>query len=621
MPSLETRAALLSLLFACGCGEQVGNKDGSGANGGSTGGNRQDWGGAAGSGASNGASDGAGGNSGKKDLSDLQGVGPTQVELTCEQDAAVAESPLLKLSTTQYRNTVLDLARRLGLDSLISGLTPLLAKVPADSLGDSFRALDGRIAIEHVQGFFDVGVFVGDAIASSEDLLESVAGSCASESNLDDDCWNDFLDGALKLIHRRPLLQAERNLYGKLDDGSRSAAELVGASLIVALSSPRFLYQPELEGDSVADRDDLLELDGYAIASRLSYTFWQTMPDAELFAAAESGELLSKEGYQEQLQRVWEDPRTEATLEQFWNEWLKLEKFTGFETKRPGFIALTEGSAFAEHDYYGDMVREVLDLTQYFTFEQPSTLSDLLTTRLSLTQSEELAALYGIEAWDGEGAPPAYEDRAGLLQRGALLVSNLETTNPFHRGAIVRRAILCDELPQPDPNQLPPGSLDPPPLDEEQTTRERFQAKIAGNRECTGCHGLFSDLGYVMEAYDAVGRFRSVEKVFDEKSGELLAELPLDTTAQVWISESKEDSVSGPVELNQAIVGSGKVEACLAQSYFSYAVRRAQASDSLDACVIRDLSEQLSDQDAGLAAAFQRVAQMPTFFVRKVGAQ
>src|SRR5690606_19177550 len=115
--------ALLSLLFACGCGEQVGNKDGSGANGGSTGGNRQDWGGAAGSGASNGASDGAGGNSGKKDLSDLQGVGPTQVELACEHDAAVAESPLLKLSTTQYRNTVLDLARRLGLDSLISGLT------------------------------------------------------------------------------------------------------------------------------------------------------------------------------------------------------------------------------------------------------------------------------------------------------------------------------------------------------------------------------------------------------------------------------------------------------------------------------------------------------------------
>src|SRR5690606_22828163 len=123
---------------------------------------------------------------------------------------------------------------------------------------------------------------------------------------------------------------------------------------------------------------------------------------------------------------------------------------------------------------------------------------------ISVTPSTDLAALYGVEPWSGSGPYPTFPsgERAGLLQRAALLVSNLEQTNPFHRGALVRRAILCDDLPQPDPNSLPPGALDPPPFDASQTTRERFQQKIEGNGLCENCHLAFSPIGYVMESFD-----------------------------------------------------------------------------------------------------------------------
>lgn len=564
---------------------------------------------------------GATGTGGDVALSDVDDLGPAGSDLSCDHDAALAESPLLKLSTVQYRNTVRDFLRASGLEAILAGVEPLLATIPSDSLGGSFRGLDPRVAVEHVQGFFDVGAFVGDALLADPELLGAVAGACATEETMSPACFEAFLSRFLLLAQRRPLLPADRELYGRLNDGTRTGPELVRDVVVVALSSPRFIYHVEVDGHPVGGRDDLLELDSYELANRLSYTFWQTMPDAELFAAAEDGSLLETVGYAAQLERVWQDPRAEATIGQFWTEWLKLEKFTGFETSRPAFQALTEGEPFGQpgHDHYADMVQEIADLTRLFTFQRPGSLHELLTTNLSVTQSADLASLYGVAPWDGAGTYPVLENRAGLMQRAALLVSNLEQTNPFHRGALVRRQLLCDPLPEPDPNALPPGSLDPPPSDEALTTRQRFSAKVDGNALCEACHGGFSNIGYVLEAFDAVGRFRTSERVYDEATGELLAELPIDTEAVVNIEVAAEDPVSGPAEMNQVIAKSGKVEACLAENYFRYFSRRAVVASSLDACVVADLSAQLARQEGGLAAAFQRLAQVPTFFARKVG--
>jgi hypothetical protein len=82
------------------------------------------------------------------------------------------------------------------------------------------------------------------------------------------------------------------------------------------------------------------------------------------------------------------------------------------------------------------------------------------------------------------------------------LAGTLETTNPFHRGSLVRRALLCDPLPRPDPNSLPPGSLDPPPPSAAETTRQRFARKTE-SALCNACHAQFNDIGFVLEAFDA----------------------------------------------------------------------------------------------------------------------
>lgn len=551
------------------------------------------------------------------------GTNPGGVTVACDMSAAPGVSPLMKLSTREYQNTVKDLLTTVGAAKVLPDLEGLLGSIPDDSLADGFRRRDNRTALEHLQGYFNVGRAVGDAIASDASLLEAVAGKCAGDAKLSNACLNEFLDGFVRLSQRRSLSDAERAQYAELNDGQRTPAQAIRAMVIVALSSPRFVNQVEVDGTQLDATGDLLQLTAYEIASRLSYGFWQTMPDAELLAAAEDGSLATDAGFAAQLERVFNDARTEETLWTFWNEWFKLEKFTGFETSRPALQALAAGESLgvAGHDHYRDMVQEVRDLTQLFTFGQKSTVAALLTTDISTTKSSDLAHLYGVSAWSGRGDYPKLPagTRAGLLQRAALLVSNLEQTNPFHRGALLRRSVLCDPLPQPDPNSLPPGSLDPPPPSEAQTTRQRFQAKVDGKALCQACHGGFSDLGYVLESFDALGRFRSVEQIFDEKTGKKLAELPIDATAVVKIKPDDTTPVAGALALNQRLVDSGKVEACMAQRYFEFVARRPVAASTLDSCVVQDLALGLKDPQVGLSGAFQRFAKYANFFQRKVG--
>jgi hypothetical protein len=551
------------------------------------------------------------------------GTNPGGVPLECEDSAVPGPTPLTKLTTLQYRNTVRDLLAAAGVGQMPGGLAGPLASVPDDALGDSFRVLDNRISLEHVQGYFNVGVAAGNAIAEDPALLRAVAGGCAMQAPFAADCAQAFIERFARLAYRRPPTADEVADLAELNDGVRTPAEAVRAIVIVVMSSPRFVNHVEIDGAAIDGAEDLLQLGAYEVASRLSYLFWQTMPDDELFAAAEDGSLATEAGFAAQLERVFQDDRTRDTLWQFWNEWLRLETFTGFEHTRPGFAALAEGTGIGEagNDHYGDMVQEVRDLTELFTFDQTANLAALLQTDLSVTRSPELADLYGVAPWAGSGDYPTLPagSRAGLLQRGALLVSSLETTNPFHRGAFVRKNLLCDPLAQPDPNTLPPGSLDPPPLTADDTTRDRFQAKVANNQTCQNCHAQFSDIGYVLESFDSLGRHRGQERVFDEQTGEQLAELPIDTSGVTRIELDDDAPVMGAAELNQRIVASEKVEACLASKYFSFALRRAATASSLDTCAMEDLAEQLKDPQTGLSAAFMRVAQHASFFMRKVG--
>lgn len=534
----------------------------------------------------------------------------------CKTTADPGPTPLLKLSTDQYRNTVRDLLAASGVAPVLMEVSTLLSSIPDDT-NVLFDALDNRITPNHVNGYFNVARAVAEAITGTPERLTAVGGACATAATLTSACLDTFLSSFARRAWRRPLTADEATRLKAMNDGMTAPKDVFRGIVLSLLTSPRFLNHLEIEGKPVGGREDLLDLSPFEIASRLSYTFWQTMPDDALLNAAADGSIATDAGFATQLDRVMADPRAKETLGRFWREYLKLDVFPGFAVDRPQFKALAAGEqvGVANHDHWADMMQEIRELTEYVAFTKKGTIADLLLTDVSVTRSADLAKLYNVMPWNGAGEPPRLPagTRAGLLTRAAALAKSDEETNPFHRGAVIRRKFLCDPLPQPDPAALPPGSLDPPKTSAMQTTRQRFTMKT-DNPLCLGCHTQFNDIGYALEAYDSLGRHRTKEKVFDSK-GALLAELPIDVTVTPRITSTDEIKVQGPLELQQRIVDSKKVDSCFARNYFAFARRYEPIADSLDVCLI----EELAKPGVTLADAYRRLAIEASFRRRKVG--
>jgi hypothetical protein len=521
-------------------------------------------------------------------------------------------SPLRRLSEVQYRNTLADLFAPASIDVGEVAASDL-TRIPADDIAIGFGILDSRVSELHVRAYYRLADRLSRSATSSTESLTAFAGACAVEGAPDEACVDAFLDDFGLRTQRRPLTAEERAHYHALGAASEGGADVFRAITFALMMTPQFLYHVQVDGEG---DDTAFALGGYELASRLSFHFWQTMPDAELFAAAADGSLLTEEGFAAQLDRVFEDPRTRRTVERFYDEWLRLGWITVFPDT-PAFRTLSEGTTIGEPgaDHLVAAQEEIHALVDRYTFEQDGTLADLFLTDISLTTSAHLAALYGVEPWDGQSEPPRMPagQRAGLMTRAAFLITGSHDTHPIHRGAVVRRRLLCDELPSPDPSSLPPGSLDPPPVTDDQTTRERYELKTADSA-CTGCHAMINPLGFVLEQYDALGRHRTEERIIDEVTGEVLATLPIDSNAAPMLS-GEDDVIGSGIELSAQALDSGKLEACFARQYFRATFGRTETTE--DACAVDQVHEALLD-GGSMREALRSIALAPMFRARRV---
>ena len=309
-----------------------------------------------------------------------------------------------------------DLLGASGLSAVATEVAPMLAAIPDDSTV-AFRGLDPRISSDHIQGYFNVATRGRERRHRHQRAAHALAGSCAATSPLTASCLDAFLASFGKRAFRRPLDADEitemKDVAMGTSPAPANATEAIRNVVVMLLMSPRFVNHLELAGTPISGREDYLALDPYEVASRLSYTFWQTLPDDALLAAAADGSLATDAGFNTQLDRVFADARTRDTVWQFWNEWMRFESFTGFSAERPAFMALAAGEnlGVAGHDHWGDMVQEIRDLTNLYTWTRQGTFMDLMTSTESVTKSADLAHLYGVPAWSGSGDYPALHRR------------------------------------------------------------------------------------------------------------------------------------------------------------------------------------------------------------------
>ncbi len=299
---------------------------------------------------------------------------------------------------------------------------------------------------------------------------------------------------------RRPVDSTEvvrmMAIFREERSNGRSLKQALRMPLATILSSPSFLYLDESSDEGAWD-----------LASRLSYFLWRSMPDGELFAAARSGELLRRETLLSEVDRMLKDPKSDALVEHFTRQWLGLDKLERVKVDAilyPDYdLALHHGMVGEAQVFFREILRENLSLYSFID-------SDFLML------NERMARHYGISGVIGtrfRKVSIASEDRrGGVLAQAAVLTatSNGLRTMPIKRGAFILEEILADP-PKPPPADVP-AVEDLVPTKPLASLRERLE-QHRSDPSCMNCHKKIDPLGFALENYDAIGRWRGHELV------------------------------------------------------------------------------------------------------------
>lgn len=572
------------------------------------------------------------GGGGGEEEGETEGAGASAglEELVCDESLTPESLPLRRLSRRQFHNTVRDLVRATfpeDADPILDEIESSLQRYPEDdrkrpagSKHGGFRRLDQAVHQSHIDAAYEIGVRLGQAATATPARLEQLLGPCATDADAGNDeaCVVGFIEAFGRRALRRPLTEEDTQFFIDVfvGDGITGLEPAAIADVVaVMLASPRMLYMVETGTATVEGREGADWLDDYELASRLSYHLWQTMPDEELLRAAADGELATEDGWRAQVERMFDDPRTRVSLHEFFREWLWLDELPAMDARvgTPLYDAF-RGDLLPTEDTTEHMVQEVVDMALFYTLEVEGTFDDVLLSDRSFARTDDVASIYGIDPWDGEGEPPSVGDpeRVGLLTRAAFLATGSANTRPVMKGVFIRQGLLCDPIPPPPDN----AAATPPDLSPDQTTREVVEALTeADGSACAGCHStLINPLGFATEGFDALGRARSEQVLFDGEGREV-GRRPIDTASVPLVVPGEPDASSGPADLARLLAQSGRPHVCLARNWVRYSLGRMEDDDT-DGCMIEDIATRLVEGEP-LGVALREIALRPEFRQRK----
>lgn len=336
-----------------------------------------------------------------------------------------------------------------------------------------------------------------------------------------------FVTDLASRAFRRPLDADLRRRYvdAVFTDGIEPS-QAVKRAVILILQSPRFLY-PEFGGKT----------DDYTVATRLALGAWDSIPDKTLREAAAAGKLKTEEQVAEQSLRMMADPRAKAKLSGFLERWLKLDVETDLQkdaAQFPGF----------DNALVADLRRSLELFVERVVWSDASDFRELMQADYLLL-NDRLARFYNAPVPDGEGFREVKLDsaeRAGVVTHPYLLarLAHHHETSPILRGVFITRNVLG-------------GILKPPPeaiafldghFEKEMTTREKV-VQMTENASCMTCHETINPLGFSLEHFDAVGRFRLTDN-----------SLPVNTESDFENFDGGTVRLRGPRDLATQAVGS-----------------------------------------------------------------
>lgn len=465
--------------------------------------------------------------------------------VTCDAPK-VASSPMQRLRRADYDLTVGDLFNT------------------TQSFTTSFPPEERALGFDNQASTLSVSQLLIEKYMEASETVTSgidprVFTNCPFVSRAQDGvCFGEFLNRFGEKVLRRPLDTETHDAFFALWAGLRLSDDFDVATRVTLqalLQSPQFLYRLELARDG-EQTGDVVALDGWELASRLSYALWNTLPDDALFTAASNGELATAEQVEAQARRMLLDPKAQRRVDDFFSQWLDLGALeVTFHPAAPfsrvkGWLD-DESAALASDIFWNGKAPDLFTATHTF---------GNAATALIYGGNAPGAQLRRIEL------DPA--QRPGLFTRAAWLSVQAKQveSSPFKRGKFIRERVLCQQMPDP-----PPGIPQLPEPVPGQTTREHFAAHSSAP-QCSGCHRLMDPLGFGFENFDAVGKWRDMQEGKGvDASGEVIAVPGIDN-----------GTFSGPVAMMQLLANAEPVQRCVARQLFRFQLGRVE--EAADHC-------------------------------------
>jgi cytochrome c553 len=372
--------------------------------------------------------------------------------------------------------------------------------------------------------------------------LRDLAGLSASEG---EQKLRDFCKRFAERAFRRPLTAEQQKFFvERLLAGPGDLEIKAKRFVLLVLKSPRFLYR-EVGGEG----------DPFDVAARMSFALWDSLPDQELWDAATKGRLATREQVTAQAERMLTDLRAHGKLRDFFFSWLKVNPppdLSKDPKQFPGFDRAVASDLRTSLDLFLEDVAWGLagDFRELF-------LTD------SLYLNGRLARLYGADLPADapfQKVPCKSGERAGVLSHPYLLATFAYTSSssPIHRGVFLARNVLGQVLrPPPEAFTPLPASLHP-----ELTTRERVTLQTRP-QACQSCHGMINPLGFTLENFDALGRFR------DQEKGR-----PIDATGTYETRAGKVVQFHGLRDLATFLAGSDEAQEAFVERLFHHLVKQ-----------------------------------------------
>jgi hypothetical protein len=410
----------------------------------------------------------------------------------------------------------------------------------------------------------------------------------------EDPCARKILTTLARRAFRRPLaddseVEALMTFYqkGRKDSDFEVGIQQALARILVA---PRFIFRMEDEPANVKS-GAAYRVNDFALASRLSFFLWSSMPDDELLQLANDGKLKDPAVLELQVRRMLKDPKSDALVKNYAGQWLYLRDLAGLQPDTKEFDANLRQAMIKETEMLFDsVVREDRSLL---------TLLDADYTFVN----ERLARHYGIPNIRGDYfrriSLDANSPRRGLLGQGSILTvtSIANRTSPVLRGKWVLQNILGTPPPVPPPNVE--INLDPDPkATKASSLRERLEAHRV-QPVCASCHKIMDPIGFSLENFDLIGKWRDVDGgVPINSSGVLVDGTPL----------------TRPSDLKKALLGRSDMFVTTAtEKMLTYALGRAVDYNDMPTVrsIVRDASKN-GDRFSSLVLGITKSAPFQT---------